>query len=316
MNLRTKAHASFSLALLVLACSSSTAPTPPAATPAAPAPSATAHAAPAGPDDARGGRLYDSWVAEKRLKDTFAPDPAKTPDIDGKGGPNGNGTLNDGAGRPLPNTGHDYRLKNLFGWDLRGAAGVYGADYQKKAYVLPTDLLADKRAPAELREWLQKGGDGVPAYGAVLDDRDLDDLVAFIDRTRSGALAGPVPIFRLEKSAPKGFVLNAGGDAARGKARFEKCAGCHGADGRKLAIDETESVGSIARSSGYEIWFKILHGQPGTEMGRQVTEAGSAAQAAAILDLFAALCDRTAFPAQAGKEDVKDGDPRCGAYLR
>jgi mono/diheme cytochrome c family protein len=157
----------------------------------------------------------------------------------------------------------------------------------------------------------------VPAFGAVLDARDLDDLTAFLDKTRTGALAGPAAIFSLVASAPKGFVLKEGGDATRGKARCAKaCAGCHGPDGRKVAIDETESVGSLSRSSGYEIWFKILHGQPGTPMDRQVEEKDSAAQAQAILDLLAALCDRAAFPTGSGGEDVKDGDPRCGAYLR
>jgi mono/diheme cytochrome c family protein len=271
----------------------------------------------AGPDDARGARLYDNWRAEKKLGPSFTPDSAKTPELDGKGGPNANGTLNDHSGRALPNTGHDYRLKNLFGWDLRGSEGVYGAAYQNKPFVLPHNLLADRRSSAELRAWLANGGDGVPAYGSVLDDDDLDDLVAFLHKTRTNALTGPAQIFRLDAAAPKGFVLNASGDPARGKQRFAStCAKCHGADGRKIAIDETESVGSLARSSGYEIWFKILHGQPGSAMGRQVTEAGAPAQSAAILDLLAALCDRSAFPPGPGSEDVPDGDPRCGAYLR
>jgi mono/diheme cytochrome c family protein len=299
-----------------LACSSTVPPaSPPAAAPVATV--APASATPAAPDDARGARLYDNWRAEKELGSAFTPDSAKTPEVDGSGGPDGNGTLRDAAGKTLANTGHDYRLKNLFGWDLRGAEGVYGPAYQKKTYVLSHNLLTDTRPASELREWLAKGSETVPAFGAVLDERDLDDLVAFIDKTRKGALAGPAAVFRLDAAAPKGFVLNEGGDATRGKERFAKsCANCHGADGRKITIDETESVGSLSRSSGYEIWFKILHGQPGTTMDRQIPETDAAAQATAILDLFAALCDRGAFPALASAEDVKDGDARCGAYLR
>ena len=298
----------------LLACSSSV---PKASRPASPPATAAPAFAPTGPDDARGARLYDNWRAEKELGTALTPDSAKTPELDGAGGPDQNGTLRNAAGQPMPNTGHDYRLKNLFGWDLRGAEGVYGPAHQKKSYVLAHDLLTDARPPAELREWLAKGSDTVPAFGAVLDARDLDDLVAFIDKTRRGALAGPAAVFRLDAAAPKGFVLNAGGDAARGKQRFANtCAGCHGADGRKITIDETESVGSLSRSSGYETWFKMLHGQPGTSMDRQIPESDAAGQATAILDLFAALCDRTAFPALAGAEDVKDGDLRCGAYLR
>lgn len=309
-------HTMFGFLLFALGCAN------PAPSGAATAPQPDAAAAAAPPlarvaDDARGARLYDNWRAEKELSGSFTPDSAKTPQLDGAGGPDGNGTLKDGAGRPLPNSGHDYRLKNLFGWDLRGGEGIYGADYQKKAFVLGHNLLTDQRSVAELRAWLANGSDTLPAFGAVLDARDLDDLTAFLDKTRSGALAGPAAIFRLEKSAPKGFVLNPGGDAARGKQRFSKtCASCHGPDGRKIVIDEKESVGSLSRSSGYEIWFKILNGQPGTTMDRQITESDAAAQSSALLDLLAALCDRTAFPALSSADDVKDGDARCGAYLR
>jgi hypothetical protein len=268
-------------------------------------------------DDARGGRLYDNWRSEKRLDKGFTVDSSKTPALDGAGGPNGNGTLNDAQGKPLANTGHDYRLKNFFGWDLRGAQGVYGADYQKKAFVLAGNLLTDARSPRALREWFEKGGEGLPAFGDVLDARDLDDLVAFVVKTRAKELVTPDAVFTLDKAAPKGFVLNGGGDAERGKQAFaERCSKCHGDDGRKLTIDDVESAGTLSRSAGYEIWFKIAHGQPGTEMGRQLSETGGAAQAQTVLDLFAALCDRKAFPALATGKDVPDGDVRCGKYLR
>jgi cytochrome c5 len=301
---------------LTMGCSSPAATPAPAAAPSPAATPVTPVAAPA-PDDARGARLYDNWRSEKALEKSFVPDSSKTAELDGQGGPNGNGTLADGAGRPLANTGHDYRLKNFFGWDLRGAEGIYGAEYQKKATVLPINLLTDARSPAQLRELFARGGDGVPAYASVLDARDLDDLVAFVVKTRARELVHPEGVLKLEKAAPKGFVLLAGGDAARGKSLYaSSCSKCHGDDGRKLPIDETESVGSIARSSGYEIWFKIAHGQPGTNMGRQVPASGGAAQTQAVLDVFAALCDRQTFPPLAGQKDVPDGDARCGAYLR
>jgi mono/diheme cytochrome c family protein len=275
---------------------------------------------PGPPDDERGGRLYDNWRAEKALEKSFVPDSAKTAELDGKGGPFGNGTLGDGSGKPMPNTGHDYRLKNFFGWDLRGTAGVYGPDYQKKATALGRDLLSETQSSEALRASLALGGEGLPAFSDVLNARDLDDLVAFIQKTRARELAHPADIFALDKSAPKGFKLLPGGDATRGKQRFAaSCSKCHGEDGRDMAIDDVESVGSISRSSGYEIWFKILNGQPGTDMDRQIEEKGGAEQARAILDLLAALCDRTAFPPlKSGKEakDVPSADPRCGAYLR
>ncbi len=301
-----KTKRSYLAVLLAAACGPSPSREPVVA-PAPPPPplETTASPPPAPPplDDARGARLYDNWRSEKKLEKTSGANP--------------DGTLNDGAGKPLPNTGHDYRLKNLFGWDLRGKNGIYGPDYQNKSFVLAHDLLADTRPVEEIRLWLERGAAEVPAFGQVLDARDLDELVAFVDRTRKGELARPDAIFRLEKSAPKGFVLNPGGDAQRGAKLFaETCASCHGADGTKFPIDETETVGTLSRNAGYEVWFKIAHGHPGSSMLRQVNGATGAEQAAKILDLLAALCDKKAFPALPASKDVPAGDPRCGAYLR
>jgi hypothetical protein len=309
------------------ACGSGAATAPPAAPEAAPAvetsgvdgteSTSAAQVTPRVPDNARGGRLFDNWRAEKKLTASFVADSSKTPELDGKGGPNDNGTLGFGSGTALPNTGHDYRLKNFFGWDLRGESGVYGPEFQKKSYVLARDLLADTRSPAELRAWLTQGDERIPAFGQILDADDIDDLVAFIVATRTNELARPDHLFQLDASVPKNYRLSAGGDAARGRERYAStCANCHGNDGREIPIDETESLGTMARTSGYEVWFKILNGQPGTDMGRQVTESTGADQERAILDLLAALCDRQAFPALPSGKDVATGDARCGAYLR
>jgi mono/diheme cytochrome c family protein len=270
-----------------------------------------------GPDDARGGRLYDNWRAEKHLTDSFVPDVSSSPELDGQGGPNANGTLNDGHGQPLPNTGHEYRLKNLFGWDLRGAEGIYGSRFQQKPFVLTRNLLTDARSAEELRAWLAEGDETTPAYGQVLNEADIEDLVAYLIKTRSGELARPSSIFALDERSPKHYVLAAGGDAERGRERYAiSCADCHGEDGRSMVIDETESLGTMSRSSAYEVWFKMLNGQPGTDMRRQILVQSGEDQARAILDVLAALCDRTQFPAIGGGADVPDTDPRCASYLR
>jgi mono/diheme cytochrome c family protein len=270
-----------------------------------------------GPDDARGGRLYDNWRVEKGVSESFVPDASGTAALDGKGGPNSNGTINDGNGRPLPNTGHDYRLKNLFGWDLRGSEGIYGTAFQNKPFVLGRNLLTDARSTDELRGWLARGDESTPAFGQVLDDADLDDVVAYLERTRARQLAGPASIFSLDAQAPKNYVLARGGNVERGRERYAiSCADCHGTDGRNLPIDETESLGTLSRSSAYEVWFKMLNGQPGTDMRRQILDPGAAAQEQAILDVLAALCDRGRFPAMDGQKDVPDADPRCADYLK
>lgn len=52
------------------------------------------------------------------------------------------------------------------------------------------------------------------------------------------------------------------------------------------------------------------------QMTRQVKGATGKLMAEEVLDVLAALCDRIAFPrGKARKNDVADGDARCGAYL-
>jgi hypothetical protein len=270
------------------------------------------------PDTARGGRLFDNWVSEKKLQEEFEPDPPKTPELDGKGGPNRNGTLSNGFGRALPNTGHDYRLKNLFGWDLRGSQGIYGPSHQKKSFVLAESLLDGPRTEQQIGRWLKSGDENLPAYGSMLDGRDLRDLAAFIAAVRERRLPRPDDIFTLDAATPKNYRLKPGANPGRGAALVAKrCSACHGPNGTNIEIDGTESIGSISRTNGYEVWLKIINGHPGSPMKSQLLkgDGDAAARAGVVLDILAALCDRKRFPKPAG-EDVADGDPRCGDYLR
>jgi len=278
--------------------------TPPTVAPEAdPAPASAV--APA--DDGAGGRIFDKFYKELDV----AFEPGKS------GGPNGDGTLNNGLGQPYPDDGHGYRLKNLFGWDLRGAEGIYGPDYQNKKYVAQRNLLSDTRSTEALTQWLTEGDETTPAYGDVLSPSEVAAVVGLIDGVRSGALASPDAIFELSKTAPKNYSLREGADAARGAELFaDACAGCHGADGRKEAVDGDLSIGGFMRAKAYEGWFKILNGHPGSPMGREISFTAGDDASAQILDVAAAMCDRTAFPAMDGVADVADGDERCGAYLK
>ncbi len=293
---------------LALAC----APTPgtKSAAPSAEDAASEAASAPA-VDDAVGGRLFDKWYTDRSFTGDFKPDDKATPEPDGVGGPSGDGTLNDGGGKPMVNTGHDYRLKNLFGWDLRGTEGIYGAAYHNKSTALPVNLLTDTRTEEELTAWLAAGDEKVPALGDVLDKRQLAATARFILAVRTKRLPHPDQIWTLSKDAPNHYTLVEGGDAAIGASLVrEHCAGCHGADGTKIAIEGDHSLGAYSRMKAYEAWIKIVNGQPGTAMGRQIADA------AELLSIFAALCDRAAFPPTDPAHDVPDGDPRCGAYLK
>lgn len=271
-------------------------------------------------DALRGGRLYDRFYEESDSVD-FEPDDPDTVALDGAGGPDGDGTLRDGRGQLMNNAlGHSYRLKNFFGWDLRGAEGVYGPAYQNQSYVVGHNLLGNGLSRLDVTKLIVEGAQGVPAYGQVMPAEDLADLVAFVMAVREHDLPRPSDIWRLEPSAPKGYVLASGGNAQSGMAVINgSCSNCHGASGTALLLDDGEhSLGTLSRTSAYEVWFKIVAGNPGTPMGSQVP-AGQPGPVMAqhVLDVLAALCDRTAFPrGDASEEDVGAGDLRCGSYLR
>jgi cytochrome c553 len=314
-------------ASLFAACAAS--PVPPAAdapgidASTTPVASDVAAPTPAGPvpEDELGGRLFDHLVRGGSSVQGFEPDASKTKGTaDGRGGPKGDGTLLLGTGAPLLNdAGHDYRLKNLFGWDLRGKEGIYGPKYMNKSFVVSKNLLAGKESKAELAALLEKGDAEIPAFGPVLDAASRDAIAAFVIGVRDGALPHPDSIFELREKTPGNYALRVGGDVARGKTIFaERCAKCHGSDGTGMYFDDGEySLGSHARQKAYEDWAKIVSGQPDSAMTRQVKGATGKAMAQEVLDVLAALCDRTAFPrGKASKDDVADGDARCGAYLK
>jgi hypothetical protein len=265
-----------------------------------------------------GGRLFDNWAKELRLD--FAPDNPETPEADGRGGPFGNGTLPDHEGKPILNTGHDYRLKNLFGWDLRGADGIYGPRYKNKAHVLLPDLLRDTDARETWITRLEQGEDAIPAFGKVLTRPQIEAVVDFLLGIRDGALPRPDDIFLLSEGTPGNYRLVEGGDAERGHVYFtQTCAQCHGTSGTSFLLDDgAHSLGSLMRVEGHETWAKILSGQPGTGMHAQVPQGATHDELAQIVrDLNAATCDRVRYPKGAAtSEDVADGDPRCGPYLK
>lgn len=265
-----------------------------------------------------GGRLFDNWAAELGVE--FVPDDPATPALDGKGGPFGNGTLPKSDGTPMANPGHNYRLKNLFGWDLRGGEGIYGASYLNKPQVLLPDLLKNTESRETWTQRLAKGEDAIPAYGTVLDAAQIDALVTFLLEVRDGKLPQASDLFTLTTKEQGNYALVPGGDITRGHEVFaQTCARCHGSDGTKGAIDEGDfSLGSFMRQEAYETWLKVLSGHPGSAMRGQLEATLTRAQKAALLrDLHAALCDRTRYPKGASTEpDVADGDARCGAYLR
>ncbi len=265
-----------------------------------------------------GGRLFDDWARE--LKVEFVPDNPQTPEADGSGGPFGNGTLPDHDGNPMLNTGHDYRLKNLFGWDLRGADGIYGPEYKNKSHVLLPDLLKNTEPREVWIARIEAGEDAIPAFGKVLTRPQIEAVVDFLLDVRDGNLPRPEELFSLSTTAPGNYTLVGEGDAARGHAYYaQSCASCHGAQGTNFLIGSGQhSLGTAMRTEAYETWVKILSGQAGTSMHAQIPGTATHDEATQILqDLNAATCDRSVYPrGEASTEDVPDGDLRCGPHLK
>ncbi|MCP4000883.1 MAG: hypothetical protein GY727_08225 [Gammaproteobacteria bacterium] len=270
---------------------------------------------------AYGGRLFDMWYEE--VETDFEPDNPETPLADGSGGPNGDGTLNNAAGSPILNSGHSYRLKNLFGWDLRGDAGIYGHNYQAKEFILSLGPLSPQYAGMTRAQWIQRlttGEGNLPAYGDVLNQAQIEALVDYMLAIRDRKLPYPDDLYALSVDSPKGFVLAPGGDATAGHKFYqEQCAECHGEDAANIIFDNGEqTLGMHARYYGYAIAMITLVGEPGSDMGPQISANLSVTeQTKKLLDLLAALCDRTRYPrGNATDPDVPDNDPRCGTYLR
>ncbi len=268
-----------------------------------------------------GGRLFDMWYDD--IDTDFVPDDWETPEIDGQGGPNGDGTLNGADGNPIPNNGHDYRLKNLLGWDMRGDAGIYGRDHQAKEFILPTGPLSPQHSGDSRDDWVRRltdGESGLPAFGDVLNADQIATLVDYMLAVRDGSLPHPDSLYSLSSDAPKGFILAAGGNAERGRAFYTtQCAECHGDDATKIMFDNGEqTLGQHARYYGYAVAMITLAGEPGSEMGPQLPPGlNGDEQAALLLDLMAELCNRSGYPSNGATDpEVPDGDPRCGDYLR
>jgi mono/diheme cytochrome c family protein len=138
-------------------------------------------------------------------------------------------------------------------------------------------------------------------------------------QSRDGSIARPEQVYRIVRDTPRNYALLPGADAAQGHEFFGfMCSDCHGKDGRDLPLDGGFSLGSFARARADEAWFKIQNGLAGSPMKGMVSEPSGERAARTVLEMLAALCDRERFlPAASNRaNDVPDGDPRCGAYLK
>ena len=181
---------------------------------------------------AHGGRLYDDWQLEAGARQQSLPHPAYP---------------------PTAHYAHDaaltWRCKSCHGWDYQGSRGQYGSGRQATGIKGIAGMAGTD--PARIVSILR---DSTHLYGALLKDRDLQDLANFVT-------AGQVDM----DSAIDRRSRLARGDAARAGAAYGTlCTVCHGADGRRIGT--APPLGQVARLNPWESLHKILNGHPDERM--------------------------------------------------
>jgi cytochrome c5 len=179
---------------------------------------------------ARGGRLYDKYWTENKAAKPGDDHPAYTV----KGGKYGKDA--------------SWRCKECHGWDYLGKDGAYAAGGHATGIKGVQGAVGKDAAviAAVLR-------DKTHGYTeAQLSAKDVDDLALFISK-------GQTDMKQYVDYAAK----KAKGDVAKGEEYYNTvCAGCHGADGKK--ITNAPPLGSIQNPQ--EMIHKVMNGQAGEPM--------------------------------------------------
>ncbi len=191
---------------------------------------------------ARGGQLYDNWMAEI-----------------GGAAPTGNQplwalqTTNTRTGTVT------YRCKECHGWDYKGAGGAYSSGSRKTGFsgVYRASQVMTKD---QLIAILKGGTDYRHDFSTSLSDAQLGELATFL---KSGVF-NMVPYVDYATRKPKGTV-----NVSNGQTRYGRtCANCHGDDGKKLNFGTDaapEYVGTVAVNNPWEFMHKAMNGQPGPD---------------------------------------------------
>lgn len=211
-----------------------------------------------------------------------------------------------------------FRCKQCHGWDLLGTAGSYNGRGPKpnRPNVSSINLyqIAKTKTPQALFDAMKKttgrrdisydlatydpatnsvGGDQMPNLTQIFSDAQMWDIVKFL---REGAFdVSQLYDATYAGTYPTGTTtfanLGKDGNAANGAVYFgTNCAGCHGAQGNTLPL-ENMTLGAFTRSKANEVQHKAKYGQPGSGMSGK-----SDITLSQMKDLYKALADTTAFP--------------------
>jgi len=186
-----------------------------------------------------GGLLYDAWWEVLGIEEPTTDQPLwKTQTTNTRTGPD------------------TWRCKECHGWDYKGADGAYGSGSHATGF--KGILSAASMSAEDLTAWLTGQKNSDHDFSQVMGDAYVAALVTFIQKETFDS----APYINADKTVS--------GDAARGKAKFEKtCAACHGTDGKKLNFGdaaEPEYIGTLAADNPWEFFHKVSFGQPGEPM--------------------------------------------------
>lgn len=194
--------------------------------------SASAVAADMDSSVARGGLLYDKWfkvIGVQKPEDTHKLWPASNTKK------SGNVT---------------WRCKSCHGWDLKGKDGAYASGSYKTG-IMGLEAMAGADNAKIIA--IMKGGKH--AFGNMMSGQDYTDLANFVTKGQHDLKK----YINYETKAVKG-------DAKKGEAYYNTvCAKCHGMDGT-LPKEMEETVGYLVNKNPWEIFQKIMNGQPAESM--------------------------------------------------
>jgi len=187
-------------------------------------------------DIARGGALYDNWMA---VMEVDAPE-ASHPAYPAAGGQKGAGT---------------WRCKECHGWDYMGVEGAYakGSHFTGIKGVRGVAGMEPEQIHAIIMNETHAFTEAMMPHSA------MEKLALFLSQ---GQTEADRYIDRATKAAR--------GNPARGAGFFQNiCAVCHGFDGKLMNFGddaEPEYVGTVAKDNPWEALHKIRFGQPGVGM--------------------------------------------------
>ena len=191
---------------------------------------------------ARGGRLYDNWVAESKATTPAANQPLWALQ-----------TTNTRSGIDT------WRCKECHGWDYKGKGGAYSKGSHLTGFVGVYDAGTSK-SQEQLLEIMRGATDSRHDFSKVLDAQSLAELAGFL----SSSLVNETPYIDYSTKKPIGANVTHGAQLYGGV-----CAACHGADGKQLNFGSAaapEYVGTLALDNPWEFVHKVRYGQPAATM--------------------------------------------------